>query len=115
MRMKWLISEIIDMDGGFGDAIPVESPLCIVEGTEEEVETYCDKYSMPTVYDVPYDQLYCGRLKYSRLPKEGSLNESPFSKKRLDTILEYQNLPLDEIEEYEEEEEEYFDEHDVEM
>lgn len=92
--MKWLISEIIDMDGGFGDAIPVESPLCVIEGTEEEVEAYCNKYSMPTVYDVPYDQLYCGRLKYSKLPKEGSLNESPFSKQRLETILDYQNLPL---------------------
>lgn len=92
--MKWLISEIIDVDGGFGDAIPIESPLCIVEGTEEEIEEYCNKYNMPTVYAIPYDQLYCGRLKYSKLPEEGSLDKSPFSKERLETILDYQNQPL---------------------
>lgn len=110
--MKWLISEIIDMDGGFGDAIPVESPLCVIEGTEEEVKAYCDKYSMPTVYDVPYDQLFCGRLKYSKLPEERSLNESPFSKERLDIILDYQNQPLEDLENYyEEDDEDDFDEY----
>lgn len=108
--MKWLISEIIDMDGEFGDAIPVESSLCIVEGTEEEIEAYCEKYNMPTVYAVPYAQLFCGRLKYSKLPEEGSLNKSPFSKERLNIILDYQNQPLEDLGNYYEEDD--FDEYD---
>ena len=48
-----------DTDGGFGDAIPQETMMGIVEATEEEIEAFIKKWDKPIVYDHPYADLCC--------------------------------------------------------
>jgi len=52
-----------DTDGGFGDAIPQETMMGIVEATEEEIEAFIKKWDKPVVYDHPYDDLCCHNVR----------------------------------------------------
>lgn len=63
---KFIILYHHDEDGGFGDCISTIKPVCIFD-TEEMAKEYVEKYSKETVYDIPYDKLYTGRLSYREI------------------------------------------------
>ena len=56
-----------DVDGGFGDAISNEDLICVFK-TVEEANDFVEKYENPHVYDVPYNELWCGTLEVRELP-----------------------------------------------
>ena len=72
----WLIEHNYDVDGGFGDAVPVTDVVGATE-TKEEAEAYVAKWSNPEVYDKPYADLYHKELSIREV-KMVNINENPF-------------------------------------
>lgn len=62
----YIIYEIYDVDGGFGDAISREKVIGAVK-TESEAQAYVDRYSCAHIYDAPYAELEQGRLGYRKI------------------------------------------------
>ena len=56
-KQKWIIRHEYDVDGGYGDAVPVNDIVAVVEATDEEINAFLEKWDKPRVYDRPYDGL----------------------------------------------------------
>ena len=76
MEDLYAVYHVYDVDGGFGDAVPTETCLGIIEG-EEEAKAYVAKYSKPKVYAVPYGKLYHHGLSYRPITRLDT-SKSPF-------------------------------------
>lgn len=63
----YVVYEEVDVDGGFGDAIPTQEN-CVVFLDEQLAKDYVAKYSNPKIYDSPYQNLYMGGLGYDKIP-----------------------------------------------
>lgn len=61
------VIHVYDTDGGFGDAVTQEKVL-FVTSDEEMAKKYVEENSNEHVYDVPYDELMCGKLIWRELP-----------------------------------------------
>lgn len=78
-----IIYEIIDVDGGFGDAVEIKKILGIINNCSElDVIKYCEKHSIPGIYDYPYSALYEGELWYE-CAETLDISKSPFSEERI--------------------------------
>ena len=66
-KSLWAIFHGYDEDGGFGDAIPEETMVGVVEATEEEINAFVKKWDKPVIYDRPYSDLYCHNVWASRI------------------------------------------------
>lgn len=56
MAKVYIIKELYDVDGGFGDAV-VQENVMFVTMNGELAKAYVEKYSKPVVYDKPYAYL----------------------------------------------------------
>ena len=69
-----------DVDGGYGDAVPVETYVATFE-SETDAKAFVKKYSNPYVYKKPYEELYCNYyiIRESELVThaEFDLNDTP--------------------------------------
>ncbi|QHJ83589.1 MAG: hypothetical protein [Caudoviricetes sp.] len=65
----YVIVEEFDEDGGFGDAIPTETPVKVFT-KKEDAEKYVNENNKPEIYDRPYDNLYAGGCHYIELDIE---------------------------------------------
>lgn len=74
MKFIYVVFEDIDIDGGFGDAVATTETVCAFE-TEGEAKVYVEQNSKPTIYDRPYDDLYCGGLHYEAIPIGGPVEQ----------------------------------------
>lgn len=74
----YIIEHCFDVDGGFGDAVPVRTTIGCVE-TEEEANAYIEKWSNPEIYDKPYADLEHKRLEAKEI-KPLDINKDPFGK-----------------------------------
>jgi len=63
MEKVYIIKELYDVDGGFGDAIPQERIMAITRD-EGLAKAYVEKYNKPRVYDIPYAALTEHGLAY---------------------------------------------------
>jgi hypothetical protein len=50
-----------DVDGGFGDAVPTETPVAVFD-VKSQAEKYVKEHSNPHIYDKPYASLETGLL-----------------------------------------------------
>ena len=66
MKKAYLVYEIVDVDGGFGDAIETTCPIAVYLD-ENSAKTYVKDNSKPEIYDYPYDPLKRGELKYEEI------------------------------------------------
>ena len=55
-----------DVDGGFGDAIRSFDTI-VTFANKADAENFVEKYEKPHVYDIPYDDLWCGDLEIVEL------------------------------------------------
>lgn len=62
----YVASSVHDEDGGFGDAVETSEPVAVFT-SESDAQNYLDKYSKPYIYDQPYDSLYTGGFKITRV------------------------------------------------
>lgn len=67
MDYVYLVNEIIDVDGGFGDAIRTEEPVKVFRD-EKAANDFVSENSHPEVYDSPYNDLWHGGLEVVKLP-----------------------------------------------
>lgn len=81
MKYIYVVFEDIDIDGGFGDAIPTISPHCAFE-TELEAKNFVKLNSNPQVYEKPYAELYSGGLHYRAVPIGGPIEEENLYEKK---------------------------------
>lgn len=56
----------VDVDGGFGDAVPTEDMVGLAWATEDEVKAYIEKWNKPEIYDIPYSELFCHKVRVER-------------------------------------------------
>ena len=56
-----------DVNGGFGDAIPIKE-LILVTLSRKEAEDFVKSYAAPHIYEEPYAPLKCGELVVEELP-----------------------------------------------
>lgn len=74
----YIISELYDVDGGFGDAITQTYPMFATKN-KELAEAYVEKYNNPVVYEKPYDELYHHGLEITEMElEEPDLNVDPW-------------------------------------
>lgn len=57
MSHLYSIFHAYDLDGGFGDAVPTEDLVGVVEATEEEITKFLEVWDKPRIYDRPYSDL----------------------------------------------------------
>ena len=62
----YLVMSDLDVDGGFGDAIPTKEPVILFH-QKELAEKYVKENSNPHVYDTPYSALYEGGLHVEKV------------------------------------------------
>lgn len=65
-KYLYLVMSDLDVDGGFGDAIPTEEPVILFH-QKELAEKYVKENSNPHVYDRPYSDLYEGGLHVEKV------------------------------------------------
>lgn len=58
----FMVKHCYDEDGGFGDAVSKEECLMIFK-KKEDAELFVRNFENPHIYEKPYDELECGRLK----------------------------------------------------
>lgn len=58
----YMIKHYYDVDGEFGDAIEKEDCILIFND-EIDAKLFVKTFENPHVYDKPYDELSCGKLK----------------------------------------------------
>lgn len=75
----YVVYEEVDVDGGFGDAIPTRE-TCAVFLDEQLANDYVAKYSNPKIYDSPYQNLYMGGLDYEKIPISKYIQEGKNNK-----------------------------------
>lgn len=76
MKKKlWAIYHLLTVDGGYGDAIPQDEMVGIVEATDEEIKAFVEKYDRPVVYDEPYDKLTCHGIQAQEIKVIHNLDE----------------------------------------
>lgn len=56
--MLYNIFHCYDVDGEFGDAVPKQELIGLVEATDKEVNDFLNLWNKPRIYDTPYDALY---------------------------------------------------------
>lgn len=61
MKTVYVVFEDIDVDGGFGDAIPTKEPV-IAYLSKERADKYVRENSKEEVYDSPWADLVRGGL-----------------------------------------------------
>ena len=80
----YIIIHCYDVDGGFGDAIPDETPLFATK-SKTKAEAYVAKYSNPEVYASPYADLYHHELRIKEINlKEPDINVDPWKNEDAD-------------------------------
>ncbi|HCD07671.1 hypothetical protein NV391_06920 [Companilactobacillus crustorum] len=62
----YLVMSDLDVDGGFGDAIPTKEPVILFH-QKELAEKYVKENSNSHVYDRPYSDLYEGGLHVEKV------------------------------------------------
>ena len=62
----YVVSAVHDEDGGFGDAVETSEPVAVFT-SESDAQRYLDKYSKPYIYDQPYDALWTGGYRITRV------------------------------------------------
>jgi len=62
----YLVMSDLDVDGGFGDAIPTKEPVILFHH-KKLAEKYAKENSNPRVYDRPYSDLYEGGLHVEKV------------------------------------------------
>lgn len=65
-KYMYLVMSDLDVDGGFGDAIPTKEPVVLFH-QKELAEKYVKENSNPRVYDRPYSDLYEGGLHVEKV------------------------------------------------
>lgn len=65
-----------DTDGGFGDAIP-QSKLLFTTTSKEAAEQFVNNYSNPYIYEIPYSELWAGKLIITEQTVIESYNDIP--------------------------------------
>ena len=91
--MIYRLIERVDVDGGYGDAIPTECSLGYFEcGSKEEIEAYIAKWNHPYIYDVPYAALSCQELGYELVePQKINIDIPPRVDWDMDVDSEYED------------------------
>ena len=80
----YVIKELYDVDGGFGDAIPKERVVGYVEATKEQIDEFVAKWHHPRCYDVPYSALW-----------EHAIKVEEFRLSDIETLVPYEGDPLE--------------------
>lgn len=75
MAKIYQVVHYYDVDGGFGDSVPVEDTIATFE-SYEDAKAFADRFEKPHTYDKPYSYLDCGELvvKESDIIQKGELN-----------------------------------------
>ena len=74
----YIIKHCYDIDGGFGDAVPEETPLFATK-SKAKAEAYVAKYNNPEIYYSPYQDLYHHGLTIEEMDlKEPDINVDPW-------------------------------------
>ena len=66
---RYLVFYEYDEDGGFGDRIPVNEFIGVLEGTDEEIDNFLNVYDNPKIYSIPYDALMCNGIHLIEMPE----------------------------------------------
>lgn len=74
------IYHVHDIDGGIGDAVPVETYVASFE-SETDAKAFVEKYNKPYIYKIPYDELWCNEFVIRELEviahKDFDVNKTP--------------------------------------
>lgn len=61
MKKLYQVVHNYDVDGGYGDAIPVSDVIMVFEDIED-AKAFVKRFAKPHVYYIPYAELVCGLL-----------------------------------------------------